>query len=150
MALIQCPECGKTVSSLAVSCPHCGCPIAQEQEEMPAIETIISRDNPTVMGKFLNCNIYIDNQLIGALDSGYCLKTTLHPGRHSVVAETLPCNNLPLLPNTIRFAMPQKHGEEFAVDKDAKKIYIDVRFQGNYYGTAGRLIIDNIETVKNG
>jgi uncharacterized membrane protein YdbT with pleckstrin-like domain len=24
MALIRCPECGKDVSSLAVSCPHCG------------------------------------------------------------------------------------------------------------------------------
>ena len=27
MALIKCPECGKEVSSLAVSCPNCGCPI---------------------------------------------------------------------------------------------------------------------------
>lgn len=27
MALIKCPECGKEVSSLAKSCPNCGCPI---------------------------------------------------------------------------------------------------------------------------
>lgn len=27
MALIKCPECGKEISSLAKSCPHCGCPI---------------------------------------------------------------------------------------------------------------------------
>ena len=27
MALINCPECGIEVSSLAVSCPKCGCPI---------------------------------------------------------------------------------------------------------------------------
>ena len=32
MALIQCPECGKEVSSLAKSCPNCGCPICQEEE----------------------------------------------------------------------------------------------------------------------
>jgi len=27
MALITCPECKKSVSSLAASCPNCGCPI---------------------------------------------------------------------------------------------------------------------------
>lgn len=27
MALIRCPECGKQISSQAVSCPQCGCPI---------------------------------------------------------------------------------------------------------------------------
>lgn len=27
MALITCPECKKSVSSLAVTCPNCGCPI---------------------------------------------------------------------------------------------------------------------------
>lgn len=27
MALIKCPECGKEISSLAKSCPNCGCPI---------------------------------------------------------------------------------------------------------------------------
>ena len=27
MALISCPECGKQISSLAKSCPNCGCPI---------------------------------------------------------------------------------------------------------------------------
>ncbi len=32
MALISCPECGKQVSNLAVSCPGCGCPIAKKVE----------------------------------------------------------------------------------------------------------------------
>lgn len=27
--LIQCPDCGKSVSSRAVSCPNCGCPVAK-------------------------------------------------------------------------------------------------------------------------
>ena len=27
MAIINCPECGKTVSDKAVTCPNCGCPI---------------------------------------------------------------------------------------------------------------------------
>ena len=32
MALINCPECEKQVSDLAVSCPNCGCPIAKKEE----------------------------------------------------------------------------------------------------------------------
>jgi len=36
MALIQCPECGNQVSSTAVSCPHCGAPIAGSQEAQAA------------------------------------------------------------------------------------------------------------------
>lgn len=31
MSLIQCPECGRQVSSKAAACPGCGCPIAGEQ-----------------------------------------------------------------------------------------------------------------------
>ena len=33
MALIQCPECGKRVSSFAKSCPECGYPIAKQENE---------------------------------------------------------------------------------------------------------------------
>lgn len=29
MALINCPECGREVSSLAPACPHCGCPFIE-------------------------------------------------------------------------------------------------------------------------
>lgn len=37
MALIKCPECGKEISSLAKSCPHCGCPI-EAQDAMIVLE----------------------------------------------------------------------------------------------------------------
>lgn len=30
MSLIKCPECGREISDLAASCPHCGCPINQQ------------------------------------------------------------------------------------------------------------------------
>lgn len=33
MALITCPECNKQVSSIAVSCPNCGYPIAASNPE---------------------------------------------------------------------------------------------------------------------
>lgn len=32
MALIQCPECGKSVSEHAVDCPHCGYPLKEARE----------------------------------------------------------------------------------------------------------------------
>ena len=36
MVLIPCPECGKSVSTLATSCPHCGCPSPADATAMPA------------------------------------------------------------------------------------------------------------------
>lgn len=40
MALINCPECGKDVSTSADACPHCGYPINKQAslntEEKPA------------------------------------------------------------------------------------------------------------------
>jgi hypothetical protein len=30
MALISCPECDSEVSDLALACPHCGCPLAEQ------------------------------------------------------------------------------------------------------------------------
>ena len=30
MALIQCPECGKEISTSALSCPHCGYPLQKQ------------------------------------------------------------------------------------------------------------------------
>lgn len=41
MALNQCPECGKEVSSFAAACPHCGYPLL---EEHPVQETAISAE----------------------------------------------------------------------------------------------------------
>ena len=35
MALILCPECGKSVSSKASHCPSCGCPLSQEVQQAP-------------------------------------------------------------------------------------------------------------------
>lgn len=56
MALIQCPECKKDVSSEANSCPHCGYPIKTEEKvdvqnihtEQTITETTSSIKNPTV------------------------------------------------------------------------------------------------------
>jgi hypothetical protein len=42
MALIQCPECSKTVSNTAPACPHCGVPIALASAERMATGTPVS------------------------------------------------------------------------------------------------------------
>ena len=42
MALIECPECSKTVSNTAAACPQCGAPIAQAAAERVAIGTPLS------------------------------------------------------------------------------------------------------------
>lgn len=34
MALMNCPECGKGISSKAVSCPNCGCPINKQSNNL--------------------------------------------------------------------------------------------------------------------
>jgi len=36
VALIDCPECGRQVSTLAVACPHCGFPLSREAAELQA------------------------------------------------------------------------------------------------------------------
>jgi hypothetical protein len=37
MALIDCPECGKQVSTAAKTCPNCGYPVAEKVAEQPAL-----------------------------------------------------------------------------------------------------------------
>jgi hypothetical protein len=34
VALVDCPECGKQISTLAVACPHCGFPLPRGMAEI--------------------------------------------------------------------------------------------------------------------
>jgi uncharacterized membrane protein YvbJ len=36
VALVDCPECGKQVSTLAAACPHCGFPVSRRAAESQA------------------------------------------------------------------------------------------------------------------
>jgi uncharacterized membrane protein YvbJ len=40
MALINCPECKREISSMAVSCPYCGMPISSDQKTKTTEEPI--------------------------------------------------------------------------------------------------------------
>lgn len=37
MSMINCPECGKEISSKATSCPYCGCPIDEYEVDKDTI-----------------------------------------------------------------------------------------------------------------
>jgi uncharacterized membrane protein YdbT with pleckstrin-like domain len=49
MALIDCPECGKEVSTAAVTCPSCGFPVAAQvaQAAQPAPDTLLAEVRPS-------------------------------------------------------------------------------------------------------
>jgi hypothetical protein len=49
MALIECPECKKQVSSEARACPYCGYPVAEKVnlEETPADHAVVVAPQPT-------------------------------------------------------------------------------------------------------
>ena len=49
MALINCPECGKQVSTAAQSCPSCGYPIAKQaaQEPPPKSDVLLAEVRPS-------------------------------------------------------------------------------------------------------
>jgi len=40
MALINCPECKREISSMAISCPHCGIPMSSVQDTKTTGESI--------------------------------------------------------------------------------------------------------------
>lgn len=46
MALIQCKECGKDVSSTASQCPNCGAPV-REKEGLAGVLLPRGKDSPT-------------------------------------------------------------------------------------------------------
>jgi len=59
MALINCPECKKEISSLVENCPHCGFPLKREETEKKSKDnvlqigdTVINIDEITVAGQF--------------------------------------------------------------------------------------------------
>ena len=75
MALIKCPECGNDVSTEAVSCPKCGCPIKRTAEVQKAEEQYdtaaetYSRRNGGGCGKAIFVFVAI---IVGLLLIGTC------------------------------------------------------------------------------
>src|SRR5215471_13464541 len=47
MALINCPECGKQVSTAAATCPHCGYPVAERLQQGQAATPVAASTVPS-------------------------------------------------------------------------------------------------------
>ena len=73
MALIQCSECGKQISSNAESCPHCGNPIQKEHTAIPSYENKTVRVTCWGLG---GSNAIVD-KLSYELNSGWEIVSTV-------------------------------------------------------------------------
>lgn len=67
MALITCPECGKTVSSAATTCPNCGYPIQKEANDVIRIK--IDSD-PSCPGSMVRIYDSLSGELLDFVHSG--------------------------------------------------------------------------------
>lgn len=60
MALINCPECGKQISDVAIACPHCGYAVNQESNTIEVTQS----DNTSIESKMLIHNFADKNRLL--------------------------------------------------------------------------------------
>ena len=86
MALIQCPECGREISSQAAACPHCGMPINATPAipEVPKVRVAFRREKRFI-GSAVSGQVVIDGTVAGAAGSGGGFEVMLAPGDHTVI-----------------------------------------------------------------
>jgi len=77
MALIQCPECGKQVSDLAMACPGCGNPMqARTSQTIIRTQAVKSRSTAAVLSLFLGGigahKFYVGKPGVGLLYALFC------------------------------------------------------------------------------
>ncbi len=129
MALIKCSECGKEVSGRAISCPYCGNPIEESRTKK---DVIISRKS-SLWGAVINCNLIIDNLLMGTISSGREVKIRLPVGIHYISVETATFTGGYL-------TSPM----QFNIKEDIREVYISVSVKANWTGASGRCQVDEI------
>ncbi|HUJ73063.1 MAG TPA: PH domain-containing protein [Verrucomicrobiae bacterium] len=84
MALINCPECGKEVSTAAVTCPSCGFPVAAQvaQAAQPAPDTLLAEVRPSWWKFFWYlCFCWLIVPLIVAWGRRKSVVLRIYPGR---------------------------------------------------------------------
>lgn len=81
MALVQCRECGSSVSDAAAACPHCG--VAG-----PAGLCVIRIERKAKLGgAILKVNLFIDGVPQGSMRPGDSGDFEVQPGQHVIEAE---------------------------------------------------------------
>ena len=146
MALIQCPECGKTVSSLAAACLECGFPLRQGNGQPSAMAAprevpVTIRRESRLMGSPISGSVYIDQRLIGTIRNGGALSTTVSEGRHSVMVETGVRHGDLFAP----FATSTAHeGMEMNVTSATRSVSVLIGFKGSFTGSSGKLVVESI------
>ena len=84
MALIDCPECGKQVSTAAATCPSCGFPVAAQaaQAAQPAHDTLLAEVRPSWWRFFWHlCFCWLIVPLIVAWCRRASVILRIYPGR---------------------------------------------------------------------
>jgi len=84
MALMNCPECGKEVSTVAVTCPSCGFPVAAQatQAAQPAHDTQLAEVRPSWWNFFWYlCFCWLIVPLIVAWWRRRSVVLRIYPGR---------------------------------------------------------------------
>lgn len=119
MAIIQCPECGQSVSDKAKNCIHCGCPL----------ERTIQKSNGTLVvygytGWFLvkpKLKIYLNGKYIGDVS---------HKAKTKEISITGPTNveiKCGVRSTSVRL-YPDKHNEIYTeFDKNTGSILAELR-----------------------
>ena len=81
MAMIQCRECGNSVSDSARACPNCGI-------ESPggSCELVIVR--PSLAGGAVGMTVYVNNTLYGDIKARKSMTIPVAAGQHHVLVET--------------------------------------------------------------
>lgn len=82
MALVNCIECGSSVSDKAPTCPRCG--VSSPSGKKLQGTLLIRREHLTWVARALSVEIFVDRTLVGKVWNGEELSINLPIGRHEL------------------------------------------------------------------
>ena len=78
MAIINCPECNREISSNAVACPHCGNPLPKK-----LVNVHFHRKKVFNTSQF-HASVFVDGVLVGSIENGSQFDKGFSVGIHTV------------------------------------------------------------------
>ena len=82
MALIKCPECQREISDQAVSCPHCGFPLAKRQKETPKRDDIDFSSMEVLLKRGINNGVGLGQGILAVLTVVVSIILTIYAVRY--------------------------------------------------------------------